>query len=106
MPLPDKSPDKQLINHLRDFPIFHKPAKPPPPAAAAAGNVEGGSGRPPGHSRRPRLRAPEARGAGAAAAAQHFPWHQDGTYWGLEPTDGAVSCWVALADASSEDELG
>lgn len=56
----------------------------------------------------------------------HFPWHQvrcpvlglvmtimyrvyvasmhgraqDGTYWGLRPMDGAVSCWVALTDAS------
>ena len=31
-----------------------------------------------------------------------FPWHQDMTYWGLEPIDGAVSCWVALGDASEE----
>lgn len=29
-----------------------------------------------------------------------FPMHQDGTYWGLEPVGGAVSCWVALSDAS------
>ena len=41
-----------------------------------------------------------AAAAGAAAAAQHFPWHQDATYWGLEPAGGAVSCWVALSDAS------
>ena len=36
----------------------------------------------------------------AATAPQHFPWHQDATYWGLDPADGAVSCWVALSDAS------
>jgi len=35
-------------------------------------------------------------------ASAFFPWHQDGTYWGLEPTDGAVSCWVALSEASRE----
>lgn len=40
--------------------------------------------------------------ANPGAVGQHFPWHQDGTYWGLEPMDGAVSCWVALSDASRE----
>jgi ectoine hydroxylase-related dioxygenase (phytanoyl-CoA dioxygenase family) len=38
----------------------------------------------------------------AEPAGQHFPWHQDGTYFGLEPIDGIVTCWVALSDASEE----
>lgn len=29
-------------------------------------------------------------------------WHQDVTYWGLEPTEGVVSIWLALAHASVE----
>jgi len=28
-------------------------------------------------------------------------WHQDSTYWGLEPSD-VVTAWVALSEASSE----
>ena len=29
-------------------------------------------------------------------------WHQDLTYWGLEPTEGVVSIWLALAPATVE----
>lgn len=29
-------------------------------------------------------------------------WHQDLTYWGLEPTEGVVSIWLALAPATIE----
>ena len=38
----------------------------------------------------------------AADKAAVFPWHQDATYWGLEPEDGAVSCWVALSNCSAQ----
>ena len=38
--------------------------------------------------------------ASDADGGGHFPWHQDATYWGLEPVNGALSCWVALSDAS------
>lgn len=29
-------------------------------------------------------------------------WHQDATYWGLEPHDHIVTAWLALSDASVE----
>jgi ectoine hydroxylase-related dioxygenase (phytanoyl-CoA dioxygenase family) len=29
-------------------------------------------------------------------------WHQDPTYWGLEPVEGVVSIWLALAPATVE----
>lgn len=29
-------------------------------------------------------------------------WHQDATYWGLEPTDRIVTAWLALSDAPLE----
>lgn len=48
------------------------------------------------------IKPPSAGTASDATVAQHFPWHQDGTYWGLTPADGAVSCWVALSAASRE----
>ena len=41
-----------------------------------------------------KLPATQADGGG------FFPWHQDATNWGLAPPDGAVSCWVALSEAS------
>lgn len=31
-----------------------------------------------------------------------FPLHQDATYWGLEPPDGALTCWVALSEATAQ----
>lgn len=36
----------------------------------------------------------------SAESGGFFPWHQDGTYWGLQPLDGVVTCWVALSTAS------
>lgn len=29
-------------------------------------------------------------------------WHQDSTYWGLEPLDDVVTAWIALSDAPLE----
>ena len=29
-------------------------------------------------------------------------WHQDATYWGLEPADKIITAWVALSDAPLE----
>ncbi len=29
-------------------------------------------------------------------------WHQDATYWGLEPLDDVVTAWIALSDAPVE----
>ena len=40
--------------------------------------------------------------ASTADTAALFPWHQDGTYWGLTPADGVVSCWLALSNATRE----
>jgi non-haem Fe2+, alpha-ketoglutarate-dependent halogenase len=34
--------------------------------------------------------------------AAYVSWHQDSTYWGLEPAD-VVTAWVALTDSTSEN---
>ncbi len=36
-----------------------------------------------------------------AGSGDRFTWHQDATYWGLEPPDRAVTVWVALSDVPS-----
>lgn len=35
-----------------------------------------------------------------AGSSSHFTWHQDATYWGLEPPDAAVTVWVALGEVT------
>ncbi len=33
----------------------------------------------------------------------YVAWHQDITYWGLEPADDVLTCWLALTDAREEN---
>ena len=40
------------------------------------------------------IKAPHSRG--------HYTWHQDATYWGLEPPSG-LSAWLALGDVGPEN---
>ncbi len=30
-------------------------------------------------------------------------WHQDATYWGLDPVDGVVTAWLGLTDSKAEN---
>ncbi|WP_282607176.1 phytanoyl-CoA dioxygenase family protein [Pelagibius sp. Alg239-R121] len=38
-----------------------------------------------------------------AKDGNYVSWHQDATYWGLEPTDKIVTAWLALSEASVEN---
>jgi len=41
------------------------------------------------------LKAPQSR--------RHFGWHQDATYWPLEPADEMLAVWLAVSDVSLEN---
>jgi len=39
----------------------------------------------------------------APQSTKYFGWHQDATYWPLEPADEMVAVWLAISDVSLEN---